>query len=299
MGHREIDINRHPDPAQVRPIRIQADAFAPGVPARDLRLSPAHAVLLDGKLVPVELLINHTTILQETACSAVAYFHIELDTHDVLLAEGLAAESYLDTDNRSFFANGGGPIDLHPTLLGQDRAIASCAPFAVDPATVEPLWRRLADRAAALAHAPAIGGATTHEPDLHIMIGNRRLQPVSREQGRHVFLLPPRGQAVTLMSRSAVPSTLRPWIADRRRLGVMVARITLRGTDGSVTAIPLDHPALATGWWGAEWHDAGTLRRWTNGGAILPIGDGAAVLEVEVTATLDYQADQAPVRIAA
>jgi collagen type I/II/III/V/XI/XXIV/XXVII alpha len=41
----------------------------------------------------------------QVAVDAVTYFHVELPRHDVLLAEGLAAESYLDTGNRSVFAN--------------------------------------------------------------------------------------------------------------------------------------------------------------------------------------------------
>ena len=31
------------------------------------------------------------------------YYHVELSTHDVILAEGLATESYLDTGNRAAF----------------------------------------------------------------------------------------------------------------------------------------------------------------------------------------------------
>ena len=298
VGQRHIDIARHPDPRQVSPIRILADAVAPGVPARDLRLSPAHAVLLDGVLVPVELLVNGTTIIQETADQAVTYFHIELETHDLLLAEDLAAESYLDTDNRRFFVNNGGAIDLHPTLLGQDRAGASCAPFAIDPATVEPLWHRLAERAVTLGYA-APGAGTTSDPDLHIMVGDRRLNPVSRTNGRAVFMVPPTDRPVTLVSRAA---ETRPWIADHRRLGVMVARITLRHGDGSVTSIPLDHPELIEGWWAPEWHDANALRRWTQGQAALPIETkGPVVLEIEIGGTLEYalEAEPAPLRLAA
>ena len=37
------------------------------------------------------------------------YHHVELAAHDVLIAEGLAAESYLDTGDRSSFSNGGEP----------------------------------------------------------------------------------------------------------------------------------------------------------------------------------------------
>jgi hypothetical protein len=36
------------------------------------------------------------------------YVHVELDRHDILLAEGLPAESYLDTGNRAAFGTQGG-----------------------------------------------------------------------------------------------------------------------------------------------------------------------------------------------
>ncbi len=52
----------------------------------------------------------------------VTYYHVELDLHDVLLAEGAAAESYLDTGNRDTFGNADGPITLHPDMSdGQQR----------------------------------------------------------------------------------------------------------------------------------------------------------------------------------
>ena len=49
-------------------------------------------------------LINDATIRQEDR-GRIVYWHVELDRHDVLLAEGLPAESYLDTGNRGFFAD--------------------------------------------------------------------------------------------------------------------------------------------------------------------------------------------------
>jgi hypothetical protein len=48
------------------------------------------------------MLINGQTIRQVEAAE-VTWFHVELASHDILLANGLAAESYLDTGNRSAF----------------------------------------------------------------------------------------------------------------------------------------------------------------------------------------------------
>ncbi len=59
------------------------------------------------------------------------YYHVELPAHGVLLAEGLPAESYLDTGDRTNFANGGGPIALHPDFASRVWEAEGCAPLVV------------------------------------------------------------------------------------------------------------------------------------------------------------------------
>lgn len=105
IGHRRIDCRRHPRPDTVWPVRVGAGAFGPDAPARPLSLSPDHAVHVYGVLIPVGHLVNGATIVQEPA-DHVVYWHVELPTHGVLLAEGLPVESYLDTGNRDAFAAG-------------------------------------------------------------------------------------------------------------------------------------------------------------------------------------------------
>jgi hypothetical protein len=81
----------------VAPIKICRSALAPNIPHRDLYLSPAHALYLDGVLVCVRGLVNDRTILR---CSnagedKLTYFHLELEDHRVVVAEGAAVESAL------------------------------------------------------------------------------------------------------------------------------------------------------------------------------------------------------------
>ena len=138
LGHRRIDLTAHPRPETVAPIRIRRDAFADNMPHTDLLVSPDHAIFVDGKLICARQLVNGTTICQEKGWTAVEYFHVELDAHAILFAEGLPAESYLDTGNRGFFANSGEPLVLHPDLTDEtdypSREAASCAPFVWDEA---------------------------------------------------------------------------------------------------------------------------------------------------------------------
>ncbi len=112
IGRRTIDLHRHNDPDRVRPIRIAPHAVGPDRPSRTLHLSPDHAIYTDDVLIPVKHLINDETIVQANPAT-ITYYHLELSTHDVILAENLPCETFLETGNRTAFDNG--PVtDLHP-----------------------------------------------------------------------------------------------------------------------------------------------------------------------------------------
>jgi hypothetical protein len=127
-GRRAIDASRHPTPEIVRPVRILAGAFGGGLPERDLRVSPHHGIYLDGALFEALALVNDTTIIQEHQTRYVTYHHIELEEHDIMLAEGLPTESYLDTGNRDMFENTEGAIKLHPDFRTAENA-PTCGPL--------------------------------------------------------------------------------------------------------------------------------------------------------------------------
>ena len=296
LGHRRISLTNHPRPETVAPIRIQRDAFADGVPHRDLVVSPDHAVFVDGKLICARQLVNGTTIRQEFDWTAVDYYHVELDQHAILLAEGLPAESYIDTGNSGFFANSGAPLVLHPDLTDESayptREAGSCAPFVWDEASVRPVWQRLAERAAAVGR-PVPQPATTMEPELRVLAKGRSVKPMYADCDLAIFALPRGTREVRLVSRAQSPTAARPWLEDRRTLGVRVARMVLRSADG-VHEIPVDHPDLALGWWAIE-RDGQALRRWTDGEAVLPLPAAAAgtlMLEVHLAGSMTFAADQ-------
>jgi hypothetical protein len=71
------------------------DALGEGSPHRYFRLTAAHAVYVDGFLMPIGRLVDGTSIVLETADGhdTLDFFRIELERHDVLDAEGAPCES--------------------------------------------------------------------------------------------------------------------------------------------------------------------------------------------------------------
>ncbi len=158
IGHRRVDCSHHPRPDQVWPVRVVADAFGIGEPQRDLFLSPDHAIFIENVLIPVKYLINGTSIAQ-VKVAEVMYHHVELAVHDVLIANGLAAESYLDTGDRSNFSNGGGAVVLHPHFSTHVWEGMGCAKLMVSGREVESVRQRLNARAQIICSAVRSIGA--------------------------------------------------------------------------------------------------------------------------------------------
>ena len=150
LGHRTVDCRRHPRARDVTPIRIGRDAFGTGRPEADVVLSPDHAVFVDDVLIPVRFLVNDSTVRHEPA-GVVTYHHVELDRHDIILAAGLPVESFLDTGNRSAFANGGPVVQMHPDFCLRTWEAEGCAPLVVNGPELERVRARLRVQADALA----------------------------------------------------------------------------------------------------------------------------------------------------
>jgi predicted Zn-dependent protease len=278
IGHRTLDPRGHPRPHDVQPVRIRAGAFGPLLPRRDLRLSPDHAVFLRGGLTPVRYLVNGATVRQERV-RRVTYWHVELETpdgepvHDVLLAEGLPAESFLDTGNRAAFEGGGAALDLHPDFARGVWQARGFAPLHTSGANVIALRTRLLDRAAAL------GMTLTDDPGLAVQAGAENCPPLGRQENTWCFDVP--AGKLRLRSRATVPDEVRVEGGDRRRLGVAIAALSLDGAP-----IALDDSRLGVGFEPIE-RNGTAAWRWTNGDAALHI-DRPGRLTVGVVMTLPY-----------
>ena len=279
IGDRRVRAASHPRPAEVNPVRVCAGAFGEGAPRRDLRLSPGHAVWMDGVLIPVGRLVNGATIVQEQV-ETVRYFHVELDAHDVLLAEGLACESYLDDGNREIFANSPEHVALFGPLDPLDREHA-CAPVVENGPALE------AARAVLLGLAGRLGWTLGHEPDLALSIDGRSVSPAHAAEGR-IWLVAPAGAGeLVLTSQAGRPAEVSPAGADPRRLGVAVAKVRVDGR-------PLD---LADPAFGRGFHELERLGeaawRWTDGEARIDLtaavgSAGPAMVEIAISMTAEH-----------
>jgi hypothetical protein len=257
------------------PVIVRKGALGDNVPNRDLHITKAHSLYIDNVLIPVEFLVNHRSILWDDRAGEVSIYHIEIETHDVLIANGTPAESYRDDGNRWLFQNGNSGWDKRPK--------PACAPVLTGGPVVDEIWRRLLDRS-----GPRAGLPLTDDPDLHLMVDGERLNPMQMADGVYAFRLPGMPEAVRILSRAAAPQELG-LARDPRSLGVAVRRIVAR-QGNSVQVIEANDARLDSGFHSFE---ADNGFRWTSGDAAVPIGafagcSGPVTIELAIASTVRY-----------
>jgi hypothetical protein len=230
------------------------------MPSRDLWLSPGHNIVSEGVLMPISALLNGLTITQVEQ-DVVEYWHIELETHDIVFAEALPAESYLDTGNRRAFINGGDFIEQHPDFMPKHWA-ETCLTLVHSGDEIRRTKAMLLERVAVQ------GYEVMSEDDLHVIADGRRIDPVRLNEKRVTFLLPEARSDIELCSRTFVPAHVLLESNDLRVLGICVARLQI---DGETVALD-DEDVLRSGWHEVEGFPDGFRQRWTTGRTSLPAG---------------------------
>jgi hypothetical protein len=254
---------------------VRKGALADNVPHRDLRVTKGHSLYIDDVLIPVEFLVNHRSILWDDHAQEVSVYHIELATHDIMLADGAPAESYRDDGNRWLFQNASSGWDFPPR--------EPCAPVLTGGAVVDAVWRRLLERTGPRPDVPM-----TDDPDLYLLVDGQRVDGSHRAKDYRVFDLPWCASALRIASRAGSPAELGT-ARDPRLLGVAVRQVRL--WQGSrLRMLDASDQSLAEGFHDFE-PDNGF--RWTDGDAALPATlfagiTGACQLELLVGGAMRY-----------
>ena len=261
------------------PVIVYKGAIADNVPNRDLYVTKGHSLFIDDVLIPVEFLVNHRSIVWGDHAREVELFHIDLDTHDVLLANGAMAESYRDDGNRWLFRDGNDSWDHEPQ--------APCAPVLTGGPIVDAIWARLLDRA-----GPRPGLPMTDDADVHLMVDGQRVDGIEHPDGVVTFSLPSVPSCARIVSRAVVPQELG-LARDARMLGVALSRITV-SQGRAVRTIEADNAVFGTGF---HLFEAADVFRWTNGDAAIPPAlfaglEGPCRLELAIACSTRYPATE-------
>lgn len=94
------------NPLRVYPIRLRAGALGENRPIRDLYVSPDHALMVEGLLIQAGALVNGVNIVRHLDMpTSFIYYHIEVEGHDLILADGAPAETFVNNITRMTFDN--------------------------------------------------------------------------------------------------------------------------------------------------------------------------------------------------
>lgn len=113
---------------RVLPVCISRGAIDECTPSHDVSLSQDHSLFIDGALIPARHLVNGRSIRFDAASLAsetLEYFHVELETHEVIYASGLAVESYLYAGGAVGWDN----FDEYLQRYGEPRIMPPLAPI--------------------------------------------------------------------------------------------------------------------------------------------------------------------------
>jgi hypothetical protein len=129
----------------VLPIRVEKYAIDDQTPQRDVYLSQGHSLFIDGFLIPVKHLVNDRSIAVAEASETIEHFSVELDSHQVIFADGMAVETFQYAGGQVTWDN----LGEYQALYGEHKMMPAFAPhcrYAGGRAEVRALLRLAASR---------------------------------------------------------------------------------------------------------------------------------------------------------
>ncbi len=131
VGHKTLNAAALDNLPHLRPILIQKDSIAPGVPDRDMVVSPQHRMLIENSatqlwlgedqvLVKAKDMVLKPGINQITPEDGVTYIHIMCERHEILLVDNAWTESFQPGD---MLEDDG---DVFSELLDQFPELGTC-----------------------------------------------------------------------------------------------------------------------------------------------------------------------------
>lgn len=261
-----------------RVIIMRAHAISHRVPSHDLYVTGDHCVSLSGVLFPVRMLVNDLSIV-EASLQPYTVYHIETAEHSLLLANGMACESYLDTGNRDSFVS---QSTRAPSPV-KSWETDSVLPLQTSSEIGKPIYDQIKARA-----------EKTQQ-----MMRQTRSEDVARPQT--ITIVDQNGQTLSVLEEKSNLATIRlhedtrsifirsstfspykkigAYVDDRRHLGVLVGEITLHLPHDTLKFRQHLESSDFSGWHQIEDGD----KRWTNGAGAIVLPDEAIGLASAVT----------------
>lgn len=275
------------------PVCIRRNAIDEGVPFADLYVTAEHCMFLDDYFVPIRMLVNGKTIFYDRSFTTYEYYHIELEKHSVIAANGALSESYLDTGNRHYFTSKSIINTASTRVKSWERDAA--AMLITKRGGVEALFNALdqrADRMSVALIEPK--KERTNNPDVYLVTDKGgKIAPVRVTDKEALFELPSVIKNVRLMSRTYRPCDV--WGAhhdNRHDYGILVGDIIIHQEQEKYKLNTHLSGKELSGWL-PQFH---SRARWTSGNALIPLkpleDNRNILLSIQIIETGSYAVEE-------
>ncbi|EHD14538.1 hypothetical protein CIN_04700 [Commensalibacter intestini A911] len=250
------------------PICIRKNAIDEGVPFADLYVTAEHCMFFDDYFVPIRMLVNGKTIFYDHSFTTYDYYHIELEKHSVIVANGALSESYLDTGNRHYFTSKS--LDTFSSTRVKSWERDAAAMLITKRGGVEAIFYALDQRADRMSiELIEQKKVRTNNPDVYLITDKGcKLFPVRVTDTEVLFELPSDLKNVRLISRTYRPCDVWGAHYDNRYVhGVLVGDIVMH-QEHQKYILDMHLSGKELSGWLPQSH---SRARWTSGNALIPL----------------------------